>query len=567
MRFCRPHPGSRATILSLPLALISIVKIPSSVESQVAQVGYDLLVDFNDMQNFSSYMLPENNKHFYLDPIMVPVDVLLLWTHRPLVLPESDYNESSNLVSTLTKLHQWFRNGDLSVELVGDDLLFANDTWERPRPHPPNKTMIPDCCSSNDICSPYYYCLINTLLREESDEPNVKTFHDCFTNRLNLPNDANDPLSWDCLIFLNSVSRDGNSYAQQFGTCGARSFDPNIQNWKDRNTDENLRIALSHEGGVDSDGVYWEGWRSSDILSQSIGRQFWGLNDIQCSLASPCQHEVYCDRTGSWTAISLGNARRPRTQDWVIFASTAFEHIDQQLRNQYNELKDAIESLALDTFSIDDFFPEKDQNPALQNALAGLGGVLAILEGFISFVGPVVSAAGTIASAAGTFLATSVSLADPLAPQKTFSQEVLRTYKELITGFDDAVSKLFRGESIPDTGPGSFNLTVMMSEGAWVSADVLTNVSQLNDKLRVETLARGINALWKTWPSNKMWVLFVDLQDGPDMTTNCVAHNTGPPDSKYCADGVSPVKKAVAWNLDTNDYEGCLLHLQLHRDR
>ncbi len=480
----------RTISLILNFLLVSSLNPQPPIQAHVASRDYDLLVDFEGHNNFSSYKLPENNRHFGLDLRYVPVDMYLVWTHRPVVPPDSDYNKTNDLASTLYILQRWFLTGDLSVELVPDD-NFAQEG----KPHAPNRTLVPDCCSSNDVCSPYYYCLFNTLQRGESLDQNVHTFHDCVTQRLELPNGANDPSAWSCLLFLNSVSRDTISNAQQFSICGAWYYRLNTKNWIDRHTDANLRIALSPQGGVDSDGVYWEGWKSDETLSESIGRQFWGLIDIQCSLASPCQHELYCDKIGSWTSISLGHARRPRNRDWVLFASAAIKHIDQQLRNQYNQLEHAIESLALDTFSIDEFYPEKDQNPALQDALAGLGGMLAILGGFIPFVRPAISAAGTIASAAGTFLATSVSLADPLAPQKTFSQEVLRTYKQLLSGFDDAVTRLFRGDSIPDTGPGSFTLLDMMNDGAWVNPYVLTSLSQLNEKLRVETLARGINAL------------------------------------------------------------------------
>ena len=48
--------------------------------------------------------------------------------------------------------------------------------------------MVVDCCSNNDVCFPYYYRLSNIILREDSDKQNVKKFHDCFTNRLNLSN-------------------------------------------------------------------------------------------------------------------------------------------------------------------------------------------------------------------------------------------------------------------------------------------------------------------------------------------------------------------------------------------
>ncbi|KAL8879142.1 MAG: hypothetical protein Q9192_008295 [Flavoplaca navasiana] len=82
----------------------------------------------------------------------------------------------------------------------------------------------------------------------------------------------------------------------------------------------------------------------------------------------------------------------------------------------------------------------------------------------------------------------------------------------------------------------------MMKDGAWVNPNTLTNVSNLNEKIRREILARSIDSLWKSRTEEqtiKMWVLFIDLSNDPN-STECVENSTfstGPPDSKYCADG------------------------------
>ena len=72
-----------------------------------------------------------------------------------------------------------------------------------------------------------------------------------------------------------------------------------------------------------------------------------------------------------------------------------------------------------------------------------------------------------------------------------------------------------------------------MRNGTWVEDKIITKVSDLNAKVRVEVLSRSINALWKTWSSNKMWVLFVTLDD----PAQCETLDSGPTDSRYCADG------------------------------
>lgn len=89
---------------------------------------------------------------------------------------------------------------------------------------------------------------------------------------------------------------------------------------------------------------------------------------------------------------------------------------------------------------------------------------------------------------------------------------------------DDLVTKLFIRDSIPDTCLGSFTLLDMMKGGAWVDQNTLTKVSNFNEKIRREVLARSINSLWKSRTADqtiKMWVLFTDLSEDPN-SSECV---------------------------------------------
>lgn len=151
-----------------------------------------------------------------------------------------------------------------------------------------------------------------------------------------------------------------------------------------------------------------------------------------------------------------------------FFATSAFVNINRQLRNQYNALEAALESLALDTFSIDEFFPTKSQDYDLQNSLAGLGSIFSTLGGFVPIpvVREAIATAGTIASGVGTFLENSAAASDdPLAALKIFSQ-VLKFYRASLRARDDLVAKLFIGDPIPNTGPGSFTLLDIIKSGA-----------------------------------------------------------------------------------------------------
>ena len=124
-------------------------------------------------------------------------------------------------------------------------------------------------------------------------------------------------------------------------------------------------------------------------------------------------------------------------------------------------------------------------------------GYYSILGGFVPFAGPALSAAGSVASGVGTFLSSSVATNDPSRAQKTFADKVIELYKNLLRGFEDAVTLLFEGKQIGDE-KHSFNITDMMANGSWVNPNVISKVSDLNAKVRVEVLSRSINALWKT---------------------------------------------------------------------
>lgn len=365
----------------------------------------------------------------------------------------------------------------------------------------------PDCFSESQICEPRYFCVINYLKSRGS-------YFACLEQKFNITREEERSSDWRCAVRLYK-----SDYLED---CQDPQWDLTPQNWNGSNTDRNLQRAL--QGGVDEKGNCWEGRKGNATLAETFGRQFWNVF-LKCTLANPCQHALDCNSVGPFNANPLGQSK-PIPVPWIFFATSAFVNINQQLRNQYNELKDAIESLALDTFSIDDFFPTKSQDFSLFNSLTGLSGIFSILGGFVPVAGPFIAGAGTIASGVGTFLQNSAasSSADPLEAQKIFSQKVLTFYRASLSAMDDLVAKLFIGEPIPAPGPGNFTLLDMMKGGAWVNPNSLTNVSRLNDKIRREILARSIDSLWKSRTKEqtiKMWVLFTDLSNDPD-SKECV---------------------------------------------
>ena len=339
--------------------------------------------------------------------------------------------------------------------------------------------------------------------------------------------------AWTCYFRLTKSEEDVQSCA------GGRALDADL--WSYNNVDNLTKIMLN--GGVDpAYNFVWLGPLENETLMETIGRSLLNDGALSCDLNNPCTDEKTCDQVGSWTAIALGKTGQVYEALWCYLFYAGFRNLNQQLANQYNELQHAIESLALDAFNIDTYFPKPNQDFDLLDAFSGLGGLFTILGGFIPFVGPGLEVAGATANAIGTvasgisgFLGTAVAAStDPLRAQKIFSEKVLAFYRAYLAALEDAVYRLFRGETLGEN-PG-FNVTDMLANGVWLSPNSIQNVSDLNQKIRVEILSRSIDSMWKTFSSNKMWVTFVDLNDSAN-GTKCLADASGPNSSKYCDNG------------------------------
>lgn len=430
------------------------------------------------------------------------------WSHVPAGPPSTIFDLTrEDLEYSLLALSLWMAFSDSVIILTPDALL---------------PTYCPDTsCSSNKVCEPHFYCLMNLSIpkldlanfSELEAEATDSRFRMCLAERYNFDPVTIDPSTWTCSIALTAtdLSFDGLAPDQTAG-CDQSPFALTAQNWKDKHVEVNLQIAL--DGGVDEYGVFWEGRRKQEPIATTIGRQFWDQLSEQCSIKDPCAPDINCERIGSYTGLALGRLGRPLKLPWVVLVSDAVKNLNLQLRNTFDQVLNAINSLALDAFYIDEFSPAKDPDTDIKDNLAGLGSILTILGGIIPVAGQTLDVAGTITSGIGGFIANAAP-PDPLAAQKTFATNVLAYYEGLRDGLERFTTQLFAGAQI--SGPaGSFDLFALMKEGVWVGPDALTDVSQLNRDIRTEVTARSIDAIWKTWPSNKMWVLFTDLQDHED---------------------------------------------------
>lgn len=309
---------------------------------------------------------------------------------------------------------------------------------------------------------------------------------------------------------------------------GGEPLEDDPTSWQVFGVDENLQIFLAW--GIDNQGIPWTGLQNG-TLSAAIGAQMLNEEGYSCSLEDPCTTQIGCERIGSYSFLPF---RQPVLNlNWVYPVVGAFQNINQQLSNQYKAIDVSAIDSALATFNIDDFYPQPKAPSGLLDALIGLGTIFSIVGGFVPVFGAGLSAVGAILPAVSSFLGNSITAsADPNIVQESFAPLVEQVINDLVGALDSAASKLFNGDSI-----NGVTIIDMMKGGYWVNDTSLEPLSDITSPMTIEILSRSIDSLWKIPTHNKMWVSFADLGDGNNSTAKCNNDNSGPPDSKYCADG------------------------------
>ena len=298
--------------------------------------------------------------------------------------------------------------------------------------------------------------------------------------------------------------------------------------WQEFGVDANLQIFLA--GGIDNQGIPWTGLQGR-TLSAAIGAQMLNEEGYSCSLENTCRTQIGCETIGSYSFLPFNQS--VLNLGWVYLVVGAFQNINQQLSNQYKAIDVSAIETALATFNIDDFYPQPRPPSGLLDALIGLGTIFSIVGGFVPVFGAGLSAVGAILPAVSSFLGNSITAsADPNTVQESFAPLVEQVINELVGALDSAASKLFDGDSI-----NGVTIIDMMKGGYWVDNTSLEPLPDITNQMTIEILSRSIDSLWKIPTHNKMWVLFADLGDGNNSTAKCNNDNSGPPDSKYCADG------------------------------
>ena len=382
--------------------------------------------------------------------------------------------------------------------------------------------------------------------------------------------------------FDNNICECANQLGQESASCYFEShphsndgskctnylFSSPYQSWRGQSVDMNMQTFV--RGGFDSFGIFWPGQNgfgefelykdgnpnitraqvsTNYSLSTSMGKQMSGTEKFQCSLETQCQPSLQCGTVGSSIATGLG--AKISILQWPLLAMISLVNINQQLKNQYDEIAKATIQDTLRSFDVKVFYPQPKNHFALSNILQGLTSAFAILAGFVPGVEGVALATSSAAvGAVGAYLgryidSNSNSTMDPNPAQEKFADTIVVIYDALLDGLDHLAKDIFRGDDVlrdfndstlRSQYPSGFGLLEMMKNGTWVDDSVLPNLTNSREQLAIEILSRGIDDLWKTPSHNKIFVTFQDLKDTKGSTANCMADSSGPPSFKYCDD-------------------------------
>ena len=372
----------------------------------------------------------------------------------------------------------------------------------------------------------------------------AEDFVSCIFDRLPSRKDRSVLPSGNCIIQLyngeqNELQRRGCGKPDHWGL--------DKETWLDARTDENIQTFI--EGGPDTSGVFFPGLPEGKSLIAGLLEIFQdGTLGFQCSLLS-CPHitDFSCGSIG--TAFTDNGSPLFRSR-WAFFTLNAFFNIHNYLQAQWDAIGRARSNAGLDVFAIQDFWKKPDQESSLVNVFTGIAMMFAVLAILVPEAGAVYAgtASGLVAGA-NTFYERSLSSTDDKYPFVQAQQNITRLLESIWDKVDIAMSSLFDGLFQGFPLPGGLTLPNLMRNGAWAIAPNLEKAGiAAKDLMQAEVRSRVINAVWQIPNYNKMWVLFVDLGDINNDTTQCRHNDDGPQATKHCADG--GVYYAYNWDFE-----------------
>ncbi|KAI9873705.1 MAG: hypothetical protein M1830_010704 [Pleopsidium flavum] len=226
---------------------------------------------------------------------------------------------------------------------------------------------------------------------------------------------------------------------------------------------------------------------------------------------------------------ATGSTAGFKQSKWGYFALNALVNLNARFSSVYQSLQDAEADLANLQLDLGSKFGKQSSDQLdLQETLLGLSTVFGVVGGFLGPAAPLVGGiSGTLGAIGGGIGFQIGAASNPLANPAKYGEFIANFSAWLRGQLDFSAGNLFKGAPI-----GGYYIEDAVAGGAWVARDTTAQAST-SANLKLELMARGINALWK---KSKIWVTFIDLKD--DVSgTKCKADKTGPQITKYCDDG------------------------------
>ena len=412
-----------------------------------------------------------------------------------------------------TTPEQLLRNLNSWTQAANVELLVPSSPGNLQDPRQWNYECPPPGCSSPAQCHALHDCIYKYMSEAGPATPLDTT---CIIGNV-YPHLSASAGRLSCLLEITPRGRSTG--------CGDIGSLLTAETWRNAATDKNLQVFV--EGGVDTEGLWWPG--SSGDFSQALFSQLLGSEATECSLNTPCNAILNCHQVGS----RLSKKGAVSESRWGILTLIAVINMNKALASQYAAVRTSGSGLGLETLNLDQFFPRPNPSINLSKAWAGMSTAFALTTGVMPNLSTPFGSIGLMVSALGD-LAKSQWLEIPaegrIASQKTIQPLSRDLLERWLDAYNAAVSNIFKGKR-----QGEVNITKLLWEGAWIDTKNIQAIGA--GGIDVEFASRAVNELWKTAPSNKVWVSFVDLHDDPASPVKCFADNTGPQQSKFCGDG------------------------------
>ncbi|KAL8804126.1 MAG: hypothetical protein Q9182_002759 [Xanthomendoza sp. 2 TL-2023] len=332
--------------------------------------------------------------------------------------------------------------------------------------------------------------------------------------------------------------------------CNGRKFKLTVENWKDIKADESIRAFW--EGKRDAEDVKWPGAHSYSQPKEFTTLLGTKLQNKPTWSCSGLPLEITCDAEPC-TAIGRYNKAGEMVSEpsrWGLLALYSVMNLHRWISQIYEGINIGQQGASNAAFGIATDFskPKEEPNLWFKDLFAAVSSMLGSLGSIpgTSF-GPAVNGANAVQGLIGTEIG--LHLKGPPVDQNfqtasQFSKAIRMFADQARQGLEVANNRILN--SADDTTLQVFphlwssssidNVRNIISGGRWLNTPPVDQTA-VGEFFRRNMIARGINAVWRSYPVYVYYVWLDDAGAKPgDKGTKCDLDRSGPQALKYCAD-------------------------------